>query len=386
MSNPEPIAANPDLNLRHVAARPAQDPPASLGAGALAQSLRAAARHMHGALDGLEPARDREPLRVAVVLPCHNEAASIARVVREFRVALPQARIVVFDNASSDDTARVASEAGAEVCFEPRAGKGNVVRRMFADVDADVYLMADGDGTYDASAAPQLVASIAQDNVDMAIGARAMVMQDAHRRGHAFGNRLFNRLYHALFGPDFEDIFSGYRAFSRRFVKSFPALSSGFEIETELSVHASQLKLPTSEVVLPYGKREEGSASKLRTFRDGLRILSTFALLLKETRPALVLWIAGGGRHGARDRAGDPDLCDLRRNRPRSAHADGRSLHRSDAACGNAGLLRTDPRQPCKGAGRTKAHSLSDDRSAEAVTPPHRATFVEGDAAPVAIC
>jgi hypothetical protein len=253
----------------------------------LTQSLRAAARQMRGALEQPDDSAEDAALRVAVVLPCHNEAAAIARVVREFRQALPKARIIVFDNASSDATAEIAAEAGAEVYFEPRPGKGNVVRRMFADVEADIYLMADGDGTYDAASAPLLVAAIEKDNVDMAIGARAMVMQDAHRRGHAIGNRLFNRLYHALFGADFEDIFSGYRAFSRRFVKSFPALSSGFEIETELSVHASQLKLPTSEVVLPYGKREEGSSSKLRTFRDGLRILSTFALLLKETRPAL---------------------------------------------------------------------------------------------------
>jgi hypothetical protein len=252
----------------------------------LTQSLRAAARHMRGALDGLEAKATVSP-RVAVLLPCHNEAAAIARVIGEFRAALPQARIVVFDNASSDATAAIAAAAGAEVHFEPRPGKGNVVRRMFADIEADIYLMADGDGTYDSTSAPLLVASIARDNVDMAIGARAMVMQDAHRRGHAFGNRLFNRLYQALFGAGFDDIFSGYRAFSRRFVKSFPALSSGFEIETELCVHASQLKLPTSEILLPYGKREQGSSSKLRTFRDGMRILSTFVLLLKETRPAL---------------------------------------------------------------------------------------------------
>ena len=241
---------------------------------------------MRGTLDGLD-ARPASAPRVAILLPCHNEAASIARVIGEFRAALPDARIVVFDNASSDETAAIAAAAGAEVHFEPRAGKGNVVRRMFADIDADIYLMADGDGTYDSTAAPLLVASVADDNVDMAIGARALVMEDAHRRGHAIGNRLFNRLYQALFGVGFEDIFSGYRAFSRRFVKSFPALSSGFEIETELCVHASQLKLPTSEIILPYGKREQGSSSKLRTFRDGLRILSTFALLLKETRPAL---------------------------------------------------------------------------------------------------
>jgi hypothetical protein len=259
----------------------------SFDSEALTQSLRAAARHMRGALDEPDAAAEPVALRVAVLLPCHNEAAAIGRVVQEFRAALPQARVIVFDNASVDETAKVAAAAGAEVRFEPRAGKGNVVRRMFADIDADVYLMADGDGTYDAASAPLLVACVEKDNVDMAIGARAMVMQDAHRRGHALGNRLFNRLYYALFGAGFDDIFSGYRAFSRRFVKSFPALSSGFEIETELSVHASQLKLPTAEMVLAYGKREEGSASKLRTVRDGFRILSTFALLLKETRPAL---------------------------------------------------------------------------------------------------
>ena len=224
---------------------------------------------------------------VAVVLPCHNEGATIAGVVAAFRAALPGARVIVFDNASQDDTAARAREAGAEVFVEPRKGKGNVVRRMFADIDADVYLMADGDGTYDAAAAPQLLRMVIEDGADMAVGARQNVLADAHRQGHAFGNKMFNRLYAALFGAEFGDIFSGYRAFSRRFVKSFPALSSGFEIETELSVHASQLRLPTAEIVLPYGKRPVGSVSKLRSVSDGWRILRTFAFLLKETRPAL---------------------------------------------------------------------------------------------------
>jgi hypothetical protein len=252
----------------------------------LAQALRAAGQQMRGASE--EPKAEKRPApRVAVVLPCFNEAASIARVVGEFRAALPGARVIVFDNASTDDTSLVARAAGAEVFFERRPGKGNVVRRMFADIDADIYLMADGDGTYDAAAAPRLIAAVAEDNVDMAIGVRAEVYEEAHRRGHAIGNFLFNRLYQTLFGAGFVDIFSGYRAFSRRFVKSFPALSTGFEIETELSVHASQLRLPIAEFALPYGKREAGSSSKLRTIRDGLRILRTFALLLKETRPAL---------------------------------------------------------------------------------------------------
>jgi hypothetical protein len=273
MERPDPAAAG-------------VEPSPSPNSEDLAEALRATAETMRAALVG--PAPVPRPLpRVAVVLPCHNEAAAIARVVREFKAALPEARVIVFDNASSDDTSKVAAEAGAEVFFEPRPGKGNVVRRIFADIDADIFLMADGDGTYDAASAPRLVAAVAEDNVDMAVGARAEIFDEAHRRGHAIGNFLFNRLYVALFGAGFADIFSGYRAFSRRFVKSFPALSSGFEIETELSVHASQLRLPTAEIVLPYGKREEGSASKLRTIRDGARILRTFALLLKETRPAL---------------------------------------------------------------------------------------------------
>ncbi len=233
--------------------------------------------------------------RIAVVIPCRNEAAAVAEVVAGFRAALPEARVVVFDNGSTDDTAARALAAGAEVFRERRPGKGHVVRRMFADVDADVYVMADGDGTYHAPSARQLVDMIVHDRLDMAVGARQDVGRDAHRRGHAAGNRLFNTLYRGLFGPEFGDVFSGYRAFSRRFVKSFPALSSGFEIETELSVHASQLKLPTGEIVLPYGRRAESSASKLRTVRDGWRILRTFLVLLKETRPALFFGLPAAG-------------------------------------------------------------------------------------------
>jgi len=272
----------------------AAPPPSEAAAGGYAEALRAAARRMRAPLGEPVAGEERSLPRVAVVLPCHNEALSIARVVEEFRAALPGARVIVFDNASSDATAQVAAAAGAEVFFEPRPGKGNVVRRMFADIDADVYVMADGDGTYDAASAPRLVEAVARDNIDMAIGARAGVSQEAHRRGHAFGNRLFNRLYAALFGAQYDDILSGYRAFSRRFVKSFPALSTGFEIESELCVHASRLKLPTLEIALPYGKRQDGSQSKLRSVRDGAHILATFALLLKETRPALFFGVLSG--------------------------------------------------------------------------------------------
>src|SRR4051794_39131373 len=198
-------------------------------------------------------------LSIAVVIPCFNEERTIANVIADFRASLPGAAVYVFDNCSTDATRQVAAEAGAIVFSEPRRGKGNVVRRMFADVDADVYVMADGDGTYDASAAPLLVRSLLNERVDMVVGTRSGVTDDAGRKGHAVGNRIFNLLYGGMFGFDFSDIFSGYRVMSRRFVKSFPALSAGFEIETEMSVHASQLRIPTLEVSLPYGRRLEGS-------------------------------------------------------------------------------------------------------------------------------
>lgn len=224
-------------------------------------------------------------LDVAVLLPCYNEATTIADVVRGFQVALPQARIYVYDNNSTDGTALAAMMAGAIVRSEKRQGKGNVVRRMFADVDADIYVMADGDGTYAPADANTLIAAMLADGADMAVGTRRGVHDDAGRQGHAFGNRIFNSLYRRLFGNDFSDIFSGYRAYTRRFVKSFPALSSGFETETEMSVHASRLKLPVVEIELDYGRRPEGSHSKLSTFGDGWKILKMFAMLMKETRP-----------------------------------------------------------------------------------------------------
>ncbi len=224
-------------------------------------------------------------LDIAVLLPCHNEALSIARVVAGFKAALPTASIFVYDNRSTDDTSAVARRAGAIVRGEPWPGKGNVVRRMFADIDADLYLMADGDGTYDPAVAVTMVRRLVADHLDMVVGTRRDVYANAHRKGHGFGNLVFNRFYRQLFGPLFTDIFSGYRVFSRRFVKSFPAVSSGFEIETEMAVHASQLRMPIAEVETHYGAREEGSASKLRTFRDAFRILGTQLLLFKAIKP-----------------------------------------------------------------------------------------------------
>lgn len=223
--------------------------------------------------------------RIAVMVPCMNEEITIGAVVKDFKKALPNCTVYVYDNNSTDRTAEVAEKAGAVIGYERRPGKGNVVRRMFTDIDADVYIMVDGDDTYDASSAPQLVDLLIAENADMVVGARIGADTDHQRAGHATGNKLFNILYTSLFGREFTDIFSGYRVFSRRFVKSFPALSAGFEIETELSVHASQLRLPVAEIALPYKDRPEGSESKLSTFKDGARILKTIVVLLKEYKP-----------------------------------------------------------------------------------------------------
>ncbi len=228
----------------------------------------------------------RGALSTAVLLPCLNEGKSIRKVVGGFREALPTAVVYVYDNGSSDNTAEEAHAAGAKVLIERWPGKGNVVRRMFSDVEADIYLMADGDGTYDPRAAPQMIQCLVEGHLDMVVGTRRDVYENAHRFGHGAGNRIFNAMYHRFFGPQFTDLFSGYRVFSRRFVKSFPAVSSGFEIETEISVHASQLRVPIAEVPTAYGARELGSDSKLRTVRDSLRIFFTFVLLYKEVRPA----------------------------------------------------------------------------------------------------
>jgi glycosyltransferase involved in cell wall biosynthesis len=223
--------------------------------------------------------------RVAVLIPCHNEAAAIGQVVQEFRLNLPTAAIYVYDNASTDATAQIAKSSGAIVCTEPMLGKGNVVRRMFADVDADIYLIVDGDGTYAAAAAPGLVERLLKDGLDMVNCARVPAADGVYRPGHKFGNRILTGLVARVFGERLKDMLSGYRVMSRRFVKSFPALSTGFEIETEITVHALELRAPIAEISASYFVRPKGSASKLRTLGDGMRILRLILHLIKEERP-----------------------------------------------------------------------------------------------------
>ena len=225
--------------------------------------------------------------RVAVLLPCYNEEAAIAATIAGFRAALPDATIYVYDNNSTDRTREIAAEAAAIVRTEKQQGKGNVVRRMFADVDADVYLMADGDLTYDPAAAPTMVDMLLAEQLDMVVGARVHEAKEAYRGGHVLGNKVFTGLLSGLFGRSFTDIFSGYRVFSRRFVKSFPVLSAGFEIETEISVHALELRMPVGEVETAYAARPEGSQSKLSTYSDGWRILKTIVTLYRIERPVL---------------------------------------------------------------------------------------------------
>ena len=225
-------------------------------------------------------------MRTAVLIPCHNEATTIASVIGDFRFALPRADIYVYDNNSRDGTAEAARAAGVEPRFEPAKGKGNVVRRMFADIEADVYVLVDGDATYDAPSAPAMIRRLAGENLDMVVGKRrAEGAGPAYRAGHEFGNRALTGVVGWTFGGGFQDMLSGYRVLSRRFVKSFPALATGFETETELTVHALSLKLPVAEMETPYFERPQGSSSKLQTYRDGARILATIVKLLKEERP-----------------------------------------------------------------------------------------------------
>ena len=233
---------------------------------------------------------NRPPLatpRIAVLVPCYNEEVAITQVVRDFQRSLPQAQIYVYDNNSRDSTVVRALATGATVGREERQGKGNVVRRMFSDIEADVYVLVDGDATYDAASAALMIERLLQDKLDMVVGVRVHEAQEAYRSGHRFGNAVLTGFVTQLFGRSFTDILSGYRVFSRRFVKSFPALSRGFEIETELTVHALELALPVSELKTPYGARPEGSTSKLSTYRDGWRILRVILGLYRHERPLL---------------------------------------------------------------------------------------------------
>lgn len=230
---------------------------------------------------------DTRNARVAVLIPCYNEARTVGHVVESFRKQLPHATIYVYDNCSTDDTAAVARRAGAIVRSERKQGKGNVVRRMFDDIEAEVYVMVDGDDTYDAAAAPELVSAVVDQRCAMAVGRRVCEESEAYRRGHALGNVLFTWAVGFLFGKAFDDILSGYRAFSRAFVKSFPVFAMGFEIETELTIHSLTLKLPVMEYATLYHARPEGSASKLRTYGDGVRILNKILNLARTERPML---------------------------------------------------------------------------------------------------
>jgi glycosyltransferase involved in cell wall biosynthesis len=223
--------------------------------------------------------------KIAVIIPCFNEGHSIAEVIRSFKSALPSAKIYVFDNNSTDETVAIASAAGALIRREMLQGKGNVVRRMFADVDADAYVMTDGDSTYDSSYAAKMVDRLFEERLDMVVGTRVASHVTAYPPGHRFGNRLLTLAVANLFGERFSDMLSGYRVFSRRFVKSFPAMSSGFEIETELTIHALELQLPVAEIATPYRIRVTGSSSKLRTYVDGLKIVRLILVLYKNERP-----------------------------------------------------------------------------------------------------
>jgi glycosyltransferase involved in cell wall biosynthesis len=249
--------------------------------GDLAGMAEALAEFAKSEFPQAEPGRPR----IAVLVPCFNEEAAVATVIADFREALPSAEIFVYDNNSTDRTAAIARDAGAVVRSERRQGKGHVVRRMFADVDADIYVLVDGDATYDAASAPRMIDTLLSDHLDMVVGLRVDQAQAAWRPGHRTGNRLLTGFLSAVFGQAFKDILSGYRIFSRRFVKSFPVLSDGFEIETELSVHALELALPVAEIETRYYARPEGSVSKLNTWRDGLRILGTILKLYRSEKP-----------------------------------------------------------------------------------------------------
>lgn len=240
----------------------------------------------------------REALRTAILIPCWNEETTIGKVVSDFRKIIPNALVYVYDNNSSDKTMAVAKEAGAIVRNEPLQGKGHVLRRMFADVEADIYVLVDGDDTYDANSSPAMIARLLDRQLDMVNGARVTATNKAYRPGHRFGNWMLTRIVAWIFGDRFKDMLSGYRVFSRRYVKSFPALSAGFETETELTVHALELRMPTDEIITPYKGRPVGSDSKLSTFKDGFKILWSILVLVKEEHPMLFFTIIAGALFG----------------------------------------------------------------------------------------
>ncbi len=235
------------------------------------------------------------PPTIAVLVPCYNEEVTIRTVVADFRRVLPEATIYVYDNNSTDRTSEMARAAGAVVRSEVLQGKGNVVRRMFADIEAEVYLLVDGDATYDAASAPAMIRRLVDDRLDMVNGARVTEVRAAYRPGHRFGNRLLTGLVAWTFGNGLTDMLSGYRVFSRRYVKSFPSLAVGFEIETELTIHALHLRMPIAEIATPYRERPSGSTSKLSTYRDGLRILWKILVFIKEERPMAFFSLIGLG-------------------------------------------------------------------------------------------
>lgn len=241
----------------------------------------------NGVLENQFPAKTfaLDRARIAVLVPCYNEALTIGDVVTSFRAALPDARIYVYDNNSTDGTSEVAAAAGAIVRHETRRGKGNVVRRMFADVEADVFVIVDGDATYEAAKAPEMIQKLLDEDMDFVNGARHSTAAEAYRPGHRFGNWLLTSIVRSIFGRHFTDMLSGYKVLSRRFVKSFPAMSSGFETETEIAVHALELRMPCCEIMTAYSERPEGSVSKLRTYSDGYRILMLILRLVKDERP-----------------------------------------------------------------------------------------------------
>ena len=277
------------------------------------------------------------------MFPCYNEEATIAQVVADFRRALPEAEIYVYDNNSTDRTAEVARASGAIVRCEPLQGKGNVVRRMFADIEAEVYVLVDGDSTYDAESAPRMIRHLMDNQLDMVNGARVTDIQEAYRPGHRFGNWLLTSIVAWTFGNRLKDMLSGYRVFSRRYVKSFPSLAVGFEIETELTVHALHLRMPIAEIETPYKDRPAGSTSKLSTYRDGLRILWMILVFIKEEKPMAFFSLIGLNFCLCRHHSHLPHRAGIYRHRSGAAPAHGGAFHGHDDHRLSQFRLRPDP-------------------------------------------